>query len=359
VTINFSTPMDPVGLSNPGNYVLVGGTIQSITVNSNTYQNVILTVTGNPTSVTVNNIVGLGGGLALGGNHTATINKVLLTSVDIGVVGPPVDPAVPSGFYPSGTNAFLVECEGSDIWNANDGFNFSYEMKTGDFDVVVRQKSITHTSNWAKGGLMVRESLNADSRDWNIVNDPILADGIQAPDNSGMGANAVECNVRNATAAASGGWGNGTAMVPAYPNAWVRLKRAGNVLSAYASNDGKTWTLMGQQDPSTVGAMTPLPATVYVGICTTAHNNDGNTAPPFLYYNTAEYADYNSSYVPPAGAATLTAAHVGNNIVISWTPTGGKLQSCTALGGAWTDEGTANPATIPITGTAKFFRVAQ
>jgi len=63
---------------------------------------------------------------------------------------------------------------------------------------------------------------------------------------------------------------------------------------------------------------------------------------------------------PVTGGAKLTAAKSGTNLTISWTPTGGKLQSTAVLAGAatvWKDEGTTNPATIPITGSALYLRV--
>jgi hypothetical protein len=65
---------------------------------------------------------------------------------------------------------------------------------------------------------------------------------------------------------------------------------------------------------------------------------------------------------PPAQAPTLTAVKQGNNIIISWTPTGGTLQSAPALvpgGSTWTPVGTANPATVPIGAANSFFRVQQ
>jgi hypothetical protein len=56
----------------------------------------------------------------------------------------------------------------------------------------------------------------------------------------------------------------------------------------------------------------------------------------------------------------LTATKSGNNLTIAWTPTGGRLQSTAVLAGAatvWKDEGTTNPATVPISGSALFLRV--
>jgi hypothetical protein len=55
----------------------------------------------------------------------------------------------------------------------------------------------------------------------------------------------------------------------------------------------------------------------------------------------------------------LSASISGDSIVVSWTATGGTLQSSPSLGAGetWSTLGTANPATVPISGNAKFFRV--
>jgi hypothetical protein len=57
--------------------------------------------------------------------------------------------------------------------------------------------------------------------------------------------------------------------------------------------------------------------------------------------------------------AKLSASISGNSIVISWTPTGGTLQSSPSfgVGETWSTVGTANPATVAISGNAKFFRI--
>jgi len=346
-------------------YTVTGGlTVTAVAVEPSG-KGVKLTVTGTPTGAVTVSITGAkdAEGVTIAAGTVVTANTVPLICKDI-----KVDTATPGtdGYmsYPTiewvdGADAYTILAQGSDIWGAADGFNFLYEQKTGDFDVVVRQKSISHTSMWAKGGLMVRESLNADSRNWNVVNTPLASDGIMAPDNSGYGTTYVECNRRTATAGASDAW-RSVSVASDYPFAWVRLQRAAGVITAFASSDGKTWTQLGQNNPANVGAMTPLPSTVYVGICTTAHNNDLVPLGPegFLYYNQCEYADYNSSYVPVAPAAQLTAAITNGKLVISWAPAGGRLQSATALGGNWADVGTANPSSpIDMTGAAQFFRV--
>ncbi len=57
--------------------------------------------------------------------------------------------------------------------------------------------------------------------------------------------------------------------------------------------------------------------------------------------------------------AKLSASISGDSIVISWTLTGGTLQSSPSLGAGetWSTVGTANPAMVAISGNAKFFRV--
>jgi hypothetical protein len=371
IILAFSNPMDPGALSNMGSYTLPPGlTLLGVMVNSNDYRSVALAYSGTPTfpfNVTVSSsLAGLGGGPTLSGSTSIAVDKVPLTDMDIGQI-PGTDPAVPGMMYVTGTNSYTIACEGSDIWNTYDGFNFAYEQKTGDFDVCVRVKDVKHTSNWSKAGLMVRETLDADSRNWNIVNDPASADGIMAPDNSGYGANAIECNARVDKTGASAAWTtNDVSAVPAYPNAWVRLTRVGNILTAYFStNNAATWTAAATNDPavvSTTGAG-ELPATVYVGICTTAHNNDAIPNPsPLVYLDTVDYANYGAPPAPPQ-IITIGAPTVSNGkINITWTPAVGRLLGSPALTGPnvdWVQVGTGGSASIPTTGTGQFFRVVN
>lgn len=59
----------------------------------------------------------------------------------------------------------------------------------------------------------------------------------------------------------------------------------------------------------------------------------------------------------PTEQPRLTIIRNGSNVQISWAPTGGHLESKAALGpGAWTQEGTQNPASLPIVGE-RYFRV--
>jgi hypothetical protein len=258
--------------------------------------------------------------------------------------------------WAEGTNAFTIRCEGHDIWDAADGFNFSYETKAGDFDMVVRQLSFTKVDNYSKGGLMVREDLTPASRQWDIVNYPTSADGIPAIDGSGNGQNTIDCQTRSANGLASLGWGTAPGTVPNYPNAWVRLKRTGQILQGYWSSNGVAWVQEGLVDIST-NANGPLPASVYIGICCTSHQNDPVTAITPLYYYTASFADYNTSFVAPTntGPATIKVGKTGNTVTITYT---GTLQSSGTVNGTYSDvSGATSPYTVPVSASPeKFYR---
>ena len=369
VTLHFSSPMDPTPLLNPANYVLGGGlTIASILVNSNSYSSVTLLVNGTPTwplSVTVNNVQALGGGPALAGSHTMNVTPAVLNSADIGGAN---DPVVASYIDVFGANAYLVSCEGSDIWNGADGFNYLYEQRTGDFDVVVRQKSITKASNWTKGGLMIRESLDPGSRQWSIFNTPLSADNLQSAAADGTGANLIQCVGRTASGGASVDWVPASAVPPTYPNAWVRLTRQtvtnGDttvhcLINGYYSSDGVSWTQMGAYDTTTNGDSTVLPDTVYVGIASTAHHNDLVGAWPLLYLNTAEFDNYNSAYISTPPSISFSVGAGGTSLVLSWGAGHLEWSPVLGAGAVWTPVGLSSPATIPITTTnvSQFFRV--
>ena len=65
--------------------------------------------------------------------------------------------------YSSGT--FTITGSGSDIWGTSDQFHFVYRPITGDVEIVARIVSITTNAHrWSKSGVMIRESLTAQSR---------------------------------------------------------------------------------------------------------------------------------------------------------------------------------------------------
>ncbi len=363
INVTFSKWMNAASLSN-ATYTVAGATVTNVNIASNhrTVQLLLNQMPTLPLSITVSGVSDLSGNTLAGNSAAINVNSERLNFSDVGTLG--TDPAYPSLISITGSGGYIVSAQGSDIWNAADGCNFAWELKTNDFDVVVRQVSNGHTSNWGKGGLMARETLDSNSRNWNIINDPASSDGIMAPDNSGYGANVVECNARTAVSGPTAGWDNIARPNVAYPNSWVRLKRTGAVMNAFYSTNGVTWVQMASYDTST-NAQGALVNPVYVGLCTTAHNNDAaglDVTGPFLYYNTVEYANYNSSFVVTTQSAHLTVSLSGSNVIVSWIPVGGHLEASPAISGAgvnWQTVTSGDPATIPFGAGARFFRVVN
>src|SRR5262249_5801389 len=164
------------------------------------------------------------------------------TSTDIGNPTPP-------GSTTGATGGYNLVAGGSDIGGTNDHFQFSYQQRTGDFDLKVRLDSLGLSDPWAKAGLMVRESTAPGSR---------FAAVLATPTVSGC--------LFESRAAVNGPSSQAGSFPPNYPNTWLRLQRVGNQFTGSAGVDGQSWTTLG-----TVSLA--LPATVYFGFAASSHNS--------------------------------------------------------------------------------------
>jgi len=69
----------------------------------------------------------------------------------------------------TGANSFEIEASGNDIWNSADEFHYAYQLLDGDAEIIVRVDSLVANdpaviiNGWAKAGVMIRETLEADS----------------------------------------------------------------------------------------------------------------------------------------------------------------------------------------------------
>src|SRR5215831_13547745 len=109
-----------------------------------------------------------------------------------------------------GTVSATVKGSGSDIWDVADEFQFDFQVLSGDGTIIARVVSQSPTDPWAKAGVMIRETLAANSRHAFMA----LTSG-----------NGVAFQRRLAT----GGNSTGTTVAgPAAPY-WVKLTRSGNI----------------------------------------------------------------------------------------------------------------------------------
>lgn len=183
-------------------------------------------------------------------NSTVQFTAVEYAPLDIGT--PEVEgtsTAVPGGFDVVGG--------GQSIGGRNDEFHFSYQERTGDFDMQVRIEGLAITDPWVQAGLMARES-----REPNARFAAVLASSIQ-----------LGCYFQSRTSTG----GEASIDAPAggfpvnYPETWLRLQRRGNNLTGYAGLDGKVWTQLGSV------TLSGLPPTLYFGLAVASHDVDSAT----------------------------------------------------------------------------------
>jgi regulation of enolase protein 1 (concanavalin A-like superfamily) len=170
----------------------------------------------------------------------------------------------PLGFTDNGNNAFTVVSTGTDIWGNSDQFRFAYKTLSGNGSITARVDSVTRSDGWTKAGVMIRETLDAESKHVSCV---------VTPDNS------CSQQYRNSTggASASTDW-SGAAVQAPY---WVRVTRTANSFKTETSPDGKTWTALGN-----AVTITMVP-NVYIGQCVTSHNANA--------YSTAEFSNVSTT----------------------------------------------------------------
>lgn len=167
-----------------------------------------------------------------------------------------IGPVATAGSASETGGVVTLRASGADIWDAADEFHFRYQALTGDGEIIARVTGLTNTNPWAKAGVMLRESLTPGSRHAFMC---VAAE---------MGA---AFQYRAATSSASQSVsGTPSSALPR----WVRLLRAGNVITGYESTNGTTWT--------TVGSTTlAWGATVQVGLAATSHNDGTLTTATF------------------------------------------------------------------------------
>jgi len=136
-----------------------------------------------------------------------------------------------------------------DTWGTNDGFHFVYQPIRGDGQIIARVLTVENTMSHAKGGIMFRESLSADSRHAEACVTPV--DGTQFLARTEPGAKTTSAHT-----------GLDKGKLPY----WVKLVRVGEKFSGYESSDGEKWTLIGTTNIS-------MSNQVFAGLVTSSHQN--------------------------------------------------------------------------------------
>lgn len=151
-----------------------------------------------------------------------------------------------SASYDSGSSTFTVVGSGTDIWDYADSFHYLYQPFGTNGTIIAHVTSQSDTSIYAKAGVMIRASLDANSAHASVFLTP---------------SEGAEFQRRTTT----GGSSTNTAGNGAVPY-WVKLVRSGNAFIGSVSSDGSNWTTVGSDSIA-------MPDSVYIGLAVTSHND--------------------------------------------------------------------------------------
>lgn len=162
-----------------------------------------------------------------------------------------------AGYANVSNGTFVVNGAGAGIGGPADGLSYVYKAVSGDITITTRVVANTWNGGGSqKAGLMIRQSLSADAIAFSMT--------------SGDGG------VREARFGSRSSNGSPMTFQPgnAYTRSptWFRIKKAGNLVTAYQSTDGKTWFAIGS--PVTVS----LSGTYYVGLAVSSNSGRLNAA---------------------------------------------------------------------------------
>jgi hypothetical protein len=157
------------------------------------------------------------------------------------------NPASVGSFVESPVGTYTMTASGTDIWGPSDEFHYAFKTLTDAGSIVAKVETLDNTNGFAKAGVMIRDTLDADSA---------YAAVFVTPEEG------VRFQYRNT---ASGTTTRQFAEGITAPQ-WVRLERTlWGLVRAYYSSDGATWERF-----SLVQVRMDMP--VYVGLAVTSHD---------------------------------------------------------------------------------------
>lgn len=194
-----------------------------------------------------------------------------------------------SASYDPAADQFSVSGAGTDIWGKSDQFNYMYQPWTGDGAIIALVSSQTNSHDFAKAGIMIRETLNADSKHVDLLLTPSNGFTFQYRTETGETSQSVK--------------------IASTSPAWVKLERKGNVIKGYVSNNGLNWGDLGNLTLN-------MNASLYVGLAVTSHNVSSLSTATFDKVKVNATGDV----FPPTEPTNLQANSVTDTTAkISWT----------------------------------------
>ncbi len=166
-------------------------------------------------------------------------------------------------FFETPAGEIIMSAIGTDIWNTTDQFRYAYKSLSGNGSIAVRVDSLVRSNEWAKAGVMIRETLEGGSKHAFIAITPDHGISFQRRPVGGQAS---------ANTDASG-------IATPY---WLKLTRTGNVFAAQRSADGATWSDI-TVSPALEIAMA---SNVHIGLAVTSHDAAISTVAQFSNIST-------------------------------------------------------------------------
>ncbi|UCC97753.1 MAG: alkaline phosphatase [Phycisphaerales bacterium] len=160
-------------------------------------------------------------------------------------------PSVMGSFTEEPNGIYKMTAAGADIWNLSDEFHFAYKEFSGSGGIAVRVDSVEHTNDWAKAGVMIRSTLEANSANAMMYVTPDGRAGVQV-------------RFMDGDVTYGGSTDPGAFMGPM----WLRLGRAGDDIIFEISSDGVDWmNFLGEDGTVAV----PMGQEAHIGLVVTSH----------------------------------------------------------------------------------------
>ncbi len=152
-------------------------------------------------------------------------------------------------FLEDPAETYTLRGAGEDIYGFEDQFHFAYKELTDSVKIIAKVESLDNADPFAKAGVMIRDTLDANSRNMAVLITP--ENGVRFQFRT-VGEDVTDREFAEG-------------LTTPY---WVRLERtSGGLIRAYHSANGSDWTSFSLKQLS-------VSAPMYVGLAVTSHNPD-------------------------------------------------------------------------------------
>ncbi len=156
-----------------------------------------------------------------------------------------------AAFIETSPGTLVMNGTGTDIWDASDQFRFAYKTLKGNGSIVAKIEAVSNPHEWAKAGVMIRETTSSGSTHVLAAVTPTATHGVSFQ--------------RRTQADTATNLNTDVANTPV-PQ-WVKVTRNGSTFTAQYSSDGVAWT-----DFAVTPAVTITMANdVLIGLAVTSH----------------------------------------------------------------------------------------